>query len=153
MDKTKENTISTLKDLLRICKDEQTLFQTASEKSEDPKLKSLLLKYALEKEEYAAKLRNEIQRLGESPELMIIPNSPVNQINSEESGYMPSDILQKCLKEDDIFIQRYSAAIKDDILWEVVPIIAKQYFGTLNSRNLMMAFIKPAQKRKLHVVA
>ena len=153
MDQTRENTIAILKDLLRICKDEQSLFQTASDKSKDSRLKKELLKYAREKEEYVLKLKSEIKRLGDSPDLTEIQNDGLAGATVKDAEYSANDLLQQCITKDSISIQRYSAAIKEDILWEVVPLVAKQYFGSINLHDQMLTYIKPVQKQTLQGVA
>lgn len=149
MEEIKKNTIAVLKDLLRICKDEQSLFQTAADKSTDLKLKHLLAKYSDEKKEYALKLKSEIKRLGENPEFQETKPDSFSNVPQEEINYSQKELLQQCLNFDDNSIKRYSNAVNEDILWEVIPLVAKQYFGALNLHDQLTAFIKPVQNKTL----
>ncbi len=137
MDDMRENTIAVLKDLLAICKDEHSLFKAASEKTESEKLKPIFRKYAQEKEEHIIKLKSEIIRLGGNPDSRAdaLPES-LNSIH--EISFATSELINECIRTDDLSIKRYSRAIKEDILWEVVPLVAKQYFGSKNLHDQMI---------------
>ncbi len=152
MEDIKKNTIAVLKDLLRICKDEQSLFQTAADKSTDLKLKHLLARYSDEKKEYALKLKNEIKRLGENPEFLETISESFSFVTQEEISRSQNELLQQCLNIDNNSIKRYSDAVNEDILWEVVPLVAKQYFGALNLHDQLSAFVKPVQNKTLQSV-
>jgi|YelNatPaOPRAMG01_1025707.scaffolds.fasta_scaffold00998_16 uncharacterized protein (TIGR02284 family) len=133
MEDMKKYTIAVLQDLINTCKEEYSLFEKASKKTEDPELKSLFSAYAQEKKEHFIKLESEIRRLGGS--------CKINENNSEKlEDFSKSflhedtqeDLIAECLKKDDQTIRRYFNAIRKNILWEVVPLVAKQYFGSKN---------------------
>ena len=43
---------------------------------------------------------------------------------------------------DDIVLSRYSKAMNGEILWEVVPLVAKQYFASVNLHCRIMYSFK-----------
>ncbi len=153
MDQTKMNTINVLNDLLRICNSENSLFQAAAERSSDLKLKSVLIQYAKKKETYAVKLKNEIRRLGENPDIPERTKDKISFMSFNGIDYSQAELLLQCINTDTFIIQRYSKAIKEDILWEVIPLVAKQYFDSINLHDQMINFIDPVKKQSAYVIA
>lgn len=124
-------TIAVLQDLIEINKDEYQLFESASHKSLDAELKSLLNAYAGEKEDYISKLENEVIRLGGC--VGTNKNDPGSSNEFYESSLYDENwnrLIADCLKKDDLVINKYFYAIRKNIMWEVIPLIAKQYFGS-----------------------
>jgi uncharacterized protein (TIGR02284 family) len=131
MKDVKKYTIEVLQELIETNKDEYLLFESASRKSEDAKLKSLFSAYAGKKEEYISNLEKEVIRLGGSCEKN--KDNPDNAIEFYESTLFEKNwdnLVADCLKKDDLTIDRYFYAIRKNIMWEVVPLVAKQYFGS-----------------------
>jgi len=129
MKEIKDFTINVLRDLIKISKDEYFLFELASRKYNDAKLKSLFAAYAVEKKEHIIKLETEIRRLGGYSET----NKDDLEISIEfyESSFFEENqngLILECLKKNDLMISRYFYAIRKNIMWEVVPLVAKQYF-------------------------
>jgi uncharacterized protein (TIGR02284 family) len=131
MDNAREITLAILEDLINICKEEYSLFKSASSRISDPYLKSTLENCVEEKNRNIRKLETEVERLGGKFESMSEQLSPylVEEINSFNDD---KEILSKCEQIDDIVLSRYSNAMNGDILWEVVPLVAKQYFSSVN---------------------
>lgn len=135
MEHMREYTINILKDLLDVCREEYVLLNSASENIKNDTLKEIFGKYSQKKYEYAVKLECEIKRLGgdldnqKNPELK---NSFQPDINTNNEK-----LLRECVRRDSMAFKLYSAAIKEDILWEVIPLIAKQYFETKNIYDQM----------------
>jgi hypothetical protein len=50
--------------------------------------------------------------------------------------------LAQCEKIDDIVLSKYSKAMNGDILWEVVPFVAKQYFASVNLHEKIIYLFK-----------
>lgn len=130
MKNLRDYTVAVLQDLIKTNKDEYLLFEVASHKSEDAELKSLLVSYAGEIKECINKLETEVLRLGGC--------SDTNKNDSENSTgfYKPysfeknrGGLISECLKKDDLNLSRYFYAIRKNIMWEVVPLVAGQYFG------------------------
>jgi uncharacterized protein (TIGR02284 family) len=133
MEDDKKYTIEVLQDLIRTNKDEYLLFEVASRRSDDTELKSLLVDYTSEKGKYIIKLETEVVRLGGCSDTN--NNDSENSIEFYKASSFeenPNGLIEECLKKDDLAIKRYFYAIRKNIMWEVVPIVAKQYFGSKN---------------------
>lgn len=129
----KKYTIEVLQELIDTNKDEYLLFKSASRKSVDAELKSLFAAYAGKKKEYISNLEKEVIRLGGSPVIHI--NDPEYSIEYYETSLSDKNwdnLIADCLKKDDLTINKYFYAIRKDIMWEVIPLVAKQYFGLKN---------------------
>ncbi len=125
MENMRAYTISVLNDLIDVCRDEYSFFNKAAKKIEDEKLKNIFQKYASEKNKQLIKLETEVIRLGGNL------RDKKNELKLQQSilNSQPN-ILRECLKKDDAVMDRYSNAINEDILWEVIPLVAKQYFNS-----------------------
>ena len=139
MEHAREYTISVLKDLLNLCREEHTLFNSAKEKIEDNSIKQTFLKCANEKAGIINKIETEIIRLGGSiedleKEIIIEQDLPTDKkLNGEQEKF-----VHYCLEKDKITLNRYSTAMNEDIMWEVVPLIAKQYFDSKNLHDKIL---------------
>ena len=141
MENTREFTISVLKDLIQNCMEEQSLFKKASKRITDPKLLLTIKNYLEEKASSINKLKREIKRLGGN--LNNLEGEPDTSDNSKDitTDYDDERILLECVNKDVMILDRYSNAIKEEILWEVIPLVAKQYFESQNMHeNLMLSF-------------
>ena len=130
MEHMREYTISVLKDLIDVCRDEYTLFKTASENILDESLRLAFKKYSHEKEEHIIKLEAEVRRLGGD-----LNKTEIQKTSNQYIAKTAADtqqLLSECVRRDTIAVNLYSTAIREDILWEVIPLVAKQYFGSKN---------------------
>ena len=141
MENAREVTLSVLEDLINICKEEHILFKTASNKVTDPYLRSTLDNCAEEKSSNIHKLESEMERLGgkfNTGEELI-----TKTVLEEFCSYTnDKEILSRCEELDDIVLSKYSKAMNGDILWEVVPLVAKQYFASVNLHCRIMYSFK-----------
>lgn len=150
MEHAREYTISVLKDLLNLCREEHMLFNSAKEKIKDSSIKQTFLNCANEKAEIINKIESEIKRLGGSledlgEEFSIEQDLSVNKkLDSEQEK-----ILYYCLEKDSITLNRYSVAMKEDIMWEVVPLIAKQYFDSKDLHDKILFTCNKKQQQNL----
>ena len=132
MEYVREYTIKILKDLIDACRDEYLLFNAASEKIKNEILKEAFIKYSQEKQEHIIKLECEVKRLGgdlNEPKNKATIGTNILNIKQDTDT---KKLLRECVRRDDFAISLYSSAIKEDILWEVIPLVAKQYFGSKN---------------------
>jgi uncharacterized protein (TIGR02284 family) len=131
MENTREITLSVLEDLIDTCTMEHVIFKTVSDKTKNPHLKSTLNNCADEKNKNILKLKAEIERLGGKLEEKGLQ---ISQKVLEKLGTLKNDkeIISQCEMIDDIVLTEYSKAMNDNILWEVIPLVAKQYFASIN---------------------
>ena len=133
MESAKELTIQILKDLIATCKTGFIFFKAASEKISEPNLKATFNHYAIAKKENMCKLEAEVERLG-GEITKVGKDLQINANILEEFDYLDNEgkILSECEKVDNAVLNKYSNAINDNILWEVIPLVAKQYFDSVN---------------------
>ena len=148
MERAREYTISVLKDLLNLCKEERSLFNSAIEKIEDNNIKENFFNCANEKSEFIFKIESEIKRLGGSIENAEEINAVAQNLPSNKKFNAEQDkIVHYCLEKDNSILSRYSTAMNEDIMWEVVPLIAKQYFDSKNLHDrIMLTYLNRQQK-------
>jgi uncharacterized protein (TIGR02284 family) len=132
MEQMREYTIKILNDLIDACRDEYILFNAASEKIKNETLKEAFLKYSQEKQEHIIKLECEVKRLGGDLNESKNKSKVGTYILNIKQETDTKKLLRECVRSDAFAISLYSSAIKEDILWEVIPLVAKQYFGSKN---------------------
>lgn len=138
MNEIQSYTIEVLRELIKTNKEEYLLFKSASRRSGDTELKSLFAAYAVQKEESITNLENEVSRLGGNPKAG-------KNYEGISDGYYESSIFEKnwekliadCLAKDELAMNKYFYAIRKNIMWEVVPLIAKQYFHAKSLHDLI----------------
>jgi uncharacterized protein (TIGR02284 family) len=139
MESAREITLSILEDLINTCIMEHILFKTASGKITSPSIKTTLDHCVDEKNSQINKLKNEVTRLGgkfEEKDFQISQNI----LEEFDSFISDKEILTKCEKIDDIVLKKYSKAMDGNILSEVIPLVAKQYFATVSLHCKIMCF-------------
>jgi uncharacterized protein (TIGR02284 family) len=141
MENAREATITILEDLINICKEENILFKTASIKITNPYLKKTLDNCAEEKDKNIHKLEREVERLGGNFNGKDLEISP-QVLGNFDSYDCDKEILTRCEMMDDIVLNKYSNALNGDILWEVIPLVAKQYFASVNLHCRIMYSFK-----------
>lgn len=136
----RENTINVLKELIRNCKFAENLLRTSAKEFHDENLKKIFIYYADQNSSYVNKLNSEITRLGGVAEDL-----------SEETTYYDhsfGDIqehLKACESSVNTAVNNYKEiALREDILWEVVPVIAKQYYGEKEAHEKILTLGKGA---------
>ncbi|MDR3627432.1 MAG: DUF2383 domain-containing protein [Ignavibacteriaceae bacterium] len=131
MENTREITLSVLEDLIDTCAMEHEIFRTVSDKTKDPYLKSTLNNCVDEKNKNILKLKAEIERLGGKFEEKGLQ---ISQKILEKFSSLKNDkeIIAQCEEIDDIVLNKYSMAMNGNILWEVIPLVAKQYFASIS---------------------
>ena len=133
MDESRKSTISVLRELIGVCREVERLYKTAASEAKDENLKQLLLSSAQEKTDYRTKLESEVTRLGgvtgtETLSLSFNPDLIPATNNMEE-------ILIECEKREETAVRNYRSAMEKDLLWEVVPVVSRQYFGLKASHD------------------
>ncbi|MDP4114670.1 MAG: DUF2383 domain-containing protein [Bacteroidota bacterium] len=127
-----EKTLEVLNGLIKNCMQAEESYRNAAEQIHDENLKQIFIIHAYQKAEYAAKLKAEVKRLG----------GTVNKYSYDENIYEPdvnqeaaSDLINDCEVREAKAVQNYEIAMNEDILWEVIPIVSRQYLETQESYN------------------
>ncbi len=151
MEDTREFTIAVLKDLIQSCIEEQSLFNRASKKISDPKLLLTISNNSKEKANYISKLEREIKRLGGSLSYQDNMEKNFNNSNDTIADYDDDRILLECVNKDVMTLNMYSNAIKEEILWEVIPLVAKQYFESQSMHESLMRSFDKFQRTQFNI--
>ncbi len=151
MENTREFTIAVLRELIQSCEEEESLFNRASKRITDPKLIQMLKNYSREKAEYIHKLESEIKRLGGKLDDCNSDLISTEKTYDTTTDYDNNKILLECVNQDVMTLNRYSSAIKEEILWEVIPLVAKQYFESQNMHEKLMHSFGKYQQTQYHI--
>lgn len=127
-----ERTLEVLNSLVKNCIQTEESYRNAAEQIRDENLKQIFIIHAYQKAEYAAKLKAEIKRLG----------GTVNKVDNEKTAFEPletleaiADLINNCELKEARAVKNYEIAMNEDILWEVIPIVSRQYLETQESYN------------------
>ena len=151
MKDVKDYTIAVLHELLSTSKAEYSLLNITSRKLKEAELKSLFAAYAVEKKVHIIKLGREIGRLGVSSE--IVKDDSENLIEYFESSQIEKNqdlLIEECLRKDDLMILEYFNAMRKNIMWEVVPLIAHQYFRSKNFHDQIKNLFTERTERSIY---
>ena len=125
MESIKENTIRGLKDIIKNCYHAEDILRNYALDSDNISLKKIFIYYADLNSSYIQKLQSEILRLG----------GCLEDLSSEKIYFWEdkTDFLDKlkiCENSVNDAVNNYKEfSLREDILNEVVPVIAQQYFG------------------------
>lgn len=127
MEFCRENTIKVIKELIKNCRNAESLLRNSCS-TLDKSLHKIFLYYADLNKTYINKLENEVLRLGGS----------IDEINQEKMSPVSDDLdkLKKCENGVNTAVNNYKEiSLREDILWEVVPVISQQYFGEIEAHE------------------
>jgi hypothetical protein len=131
MEYFRENTIKVIKDLIKNCHNAEKLLRNSCSTLENNSLHKIFLYYADLNKTYINKLENEILRLGGSVDEFYLENVPPNV---DKINYL--DKLKICENGMNTAVNNYKEiTLREDILWEVVPIISQQYYGEVEAHE------------------
>lgn len=130
---SKEKTISVLHNLLRACTTVQYLFKTAANEVDNKELKEVFTSFANQKQEYVEKLKKEIFRISGDEAISDGPDPDITFSSRNNTR----DIIKKV--EENIE-KNYTSAMQEELLWEVIPVVARQLDGIKESRKVINKF-------------
>ena len=123
--------ISTLNNLIQICRDGQEGFRTAAEGVANPELKELFQRYSRQRASFASELRDEVRRLGgEAAEGGSITGSFHRGwigLKAALTGEDERAILAECERGEESALDAYRAALGVDQPSSVRAIVERQF--------------------------
>ena len=127
------NVISVLNGLIETCKDGEEGFRQAAEKAQDPSLKSLFLKYATQRAEYAQELQQFVAGTGEKPETSGHAAASLHRgwigLKAAFSKNEDKAIIDECEAGEDAAIKNYSEATSSALPTQASQLVARQFAG------------------------
>ena len=103
------------------------------------------------KERAYNKIGDRIGRLGVNSEMF--KDDSENLIEYNKSSMLEENqdrMIEECLMKDDLMILKYFYSIRKKIMWEVVPLIAEQYFRSKNLHDQIKNICKDRVERSLY---
>lgn len=121
MENQVENTISNLKHLLSICNDGKEGYKNAAENVESSELKALMHTYSIQRAEFAAALKTNIQQCGGDPDnsdggpLGAIHRTWID-IKAALTSNENKAVLDACITGEKAALEAYDKALADESL-------------------------------------
>ena len=123
--------VSVLHHLIDRCKDGSKGFFTASEDVEDPQLKDMFRKFAVQRDGMITELQNELHKIGKSDAESGSIEGKVHRAWIDLSSALASKdkkrILEECERGEDYAVSAYEKALKADLPSNLHQIIQQQY--------------------------
>lgn len=127
-----EITLDILNNLIKTLKESESIYKAAAVHIHDEALKEVFLTYAEQKADYAEKLQHEVTRLGGRVSYGFSEDEEMPEYMADDEP--PAQILNDCESREAKAIFNYERAMnEDDVLWEVIPIVSKQYMESKQS--------------------
>jgi uncharacterized protein (TIGR02284 family) len=122
--------ISTLNDLIQICRDGENGFRTAAEGMKDAHVKALFERYGRQRAEMARELQQEVRKLGGSAEESGSTSGALHRgwmnIKSLVTGNDDNAIIAEAERGEDAAKAAYAQALKEDLPAGVRTLIQSQ---------------------------
>jgi uncharacterized protein (TIGR02284 family) len=126
-----EQVISTLNNLIEVCRDGQDGFETAAAGVRDEELRTLFHTYAEQRGQFAGELRDEVRRLGGEPETTGSIAAAIHRgwinIKAVITGQDDGAILAECERGEDAAVKSFRQALDRDLPTNVRAIIQRQF--------------------------
>lgn len=127
----KQQTISTLNELIETCRDGENGFRVAADHIPDPDIKTLFTTYAQQRSQFAQELQTYVERLGGTPDSSGSVAGTLHRgwinIKSTVTGENSHAILAECERGEDAAVHNYEEALKESLTSEAQSLIHRQY--------------------------
>jgi uncharacterized protein (TIGR02284 family) len=135
-----DKTIDRLNTLIDTCKDGEYGFRTCADHVKSTDLKSVFLKRAEECQRGASELQSIVTKLGGKADTGSSVSGTLHRgwvsVVGTLSGYSDKAMLDECERGEDVALERYRAALKDDDLpSDVMTLVQKQYEGVKRNHD------------------
>lgn len=122
--------ISTLNDLIQVCRDGENGFRTAAEGIKDARVKALFERYARQRTEMLRELQQEVRKLGGTAEESGSTSGALHRgwmnIKSLVTGNDDTAIIAEAERGEDLAKAAYAQALKEDLPAGVRTLIQSQ---------------------------
>jgi len=146
----KDKAISSLNDLIEICKDAQEGFRQAAEGVKNGELQTLFNTYAQQRAQFAAELQHEVLRLGGEPERT---GSTVGALHhgwlNLKSALTDGDegaVISECERGEDFSVRRYEDALKDELPSDIRALVERQFAQVKEAHDRIRALERATGK-------
>jgi uncharacterized protein (TIGR02284 family) len=130
---------STLKELIRTCRDGENGFRTAAANIQDPNLKHLFESYSQQRSEFASELQEELQRHAEEPfdsgHASATLHRTLMGVEGTLTGRDEGTIISECERGEDQAAEAYEAALRTPLPDGVRSLIERQFLRLGEARD------------------
>lgn len=131
MKMTNEKTLSTLNDLIEICKDGQHGFKTAAEDAKDADLARVFTEFSAQRTSFIAELQDRVRSLGGDPEKSGSVSGSLHRgwidMKAAISSHEPHAVLAECERGEDAAVKAYREGLDENLDPISRGIISRQY--------------------------
>lgn len=128
---TNDSTLSTLNDLVEICKDGQLGFRTAAGDAKDAELARIFTEFTAQRTSFIAELQDRVRSLGADPEQSGTVSGTLHRgwidLKSAISSNEPHSVLAECERGEDAAVKAYREALEENLDPISRGIISRQY--------------------------
>jgi uncharacterized protein (TIGR02284 family) len=126
-----ENYVSTINDVIEICKDAEQGFRGAADAVQNASLKSLFQEYSAQRAAFATELQTAVERSGGNPEH---PGGAAGKLHSAWmsikgafTGHGEHEILAETERGEDLSLKTYRDALSHELPDALRSVVEKQY--------------------------
>ena len=127
---TNDNVISTLNNLIEICKDGQEGFKQAADGVERSDLKSLFYEFSQQRSQFVGELQSLVRDVGGDPENTGSIAGSLHRgwinIKSAVTGQDEAAILNECERGEDVAKNAYKEALEENLPANVTEVVQRQ---------------------------
>jgi len=126
-----DKAISTLNDLIEICRDGQNGFKEAAENVKNPDLKSFFNECSTERAQFVSDIQLEVRRLGGDPQKTGSTAGALHRVWMDIKGTFTGKddhaILSECERGEDSAVEAYREAIKLSLPLTIQQLLERQF--------------------------
>lgn len=126
-----ENVIRTLNSLIETCRDGEQGFRQAAENLKDPGVKDLFDEIAQERARFAEELKQQVRRLGGSPDeggsVAGAAHRGWMNVKGAVTGHDDKAIISEAERGEDVAVETYRTALSEALPPPVESVVDRQY--------------------------
>ena len=126
-----DKVISTLNDIIEICRDGQNGFKEAAENVKNPDLKSFFNECSTERAQFVSDIQLEVRRLGGDPQKTGSTAGALHRVWMDIKGTFTGKddhaILSECERGEDSAVEAYREAIKLSLPLTIQQLLERQF--------------------------
>ncbi|MGH8593133.1 MAG: PA2169 family four-helix-bundle protein [Gammaproteobacteria bacterium] len=133
--------ISTLNDIIETCKDGEEGFRTCADNVQNGELQGMFRERSQRCAESVKELQSEVRRLGGDPDSHGSVSGALHRgwlnVKSAITGKDEAAVLAECERGEDVALQHYQDALREDLPSDVRNLIERQYQGVMANHELV----------------
>ncbi len=133
--------ISTLNDIIETCKDGEEGFRTCADNVQNTELQRMFRERSQRCTESVKELQSEVRRLGGDPDTHGSVSGALHRgwlnVKSAITGKDEAAVLAECERGEDVAVQHYQDALREDLPSDVRNLIERQYQGVMANHELV----------------